>query len=89
MGKFCWDQDSDSKFVVWIKIVFLLITLLGTADAEKAPDYVSELEKSFSHGLWAALMYHLGSVCKVKSASRPLPRNAFTTLLWEKYDSEE
>lgn len=51
MGKFCWDQDSDSKFVVWIKIVFLLITLLGTADAEKAPDYVSELEKSFSHGL--------------------------------------
>lgn len=51
MGIFCQDQDSDSKFVVWIKIVFLLIILLGTAAADKAPDYVSELEKSFSHGL--------------------------------------
>lgn len=59
------------KFVVWIKQVFLLIILPRTAAAEKAPDYVSELEKSFSHALWAASIHHLCSVCRVKSASRP------------------
>lgn len=39
------------KSVVWIKEVFLLIILPGTAAAEKASDYISELEKSFGHAL--------------------------------------
>lgn len=70
--------------MVLMKLVFLLIILLGTAAAKKPPDYVSELEKkTFGHGLWAALMYHLGSVFRVKSASRPFPRDAITILPWE------
>lgn len=73
------------KFVVRIK--HLLIILPGTAAAEKTPDYVSELEKSFSHALWAASMYHLFSVCRVKSASRPFPKGWHHSITWEKIRS--